>query len=559
MRVYLGREEVDYSSIPEEKRKYLRSNTRLVSKIGNDGRSKARVNKPTLAEVLQGAKQVKRTLVEPYKEKLVEEGFSPEGTHFNNHMSSVEHKMLSFQKHLEDGFTVAAENYIAEQRQVAYRKVMKSLDKENKLEPCLTSPNWSFTERSVLLDTRTEVLMNSYVVEQVEIDLPPGRRNLRVRTDLENARYESGLEKGSYSHYGRELDYTTKVTVKGPKLIYHDELDELKHLYKCFWYGATYCWKNWIKALYDVEGLDSRVHSYNIRRFRPYQGDINSDTIVLFEVDFEEIEIEVDLLFHLIKSFRMPGKEYAIGGCEDHKLVLYSMLLIIVHHRDMESVIAGLRDGVLEDVYAQMGNLLSDTYDLDFSDTVSSTTDPNLIEFRESMPAFDIKTEAAHIEGRSFEEMVSQLHEEDDDSSSDGSDISTRTAKPWYVIEQENAENATFSDEEPDAEDILPYNPWKEAGTNKEFDSGREIPVPDIDVPDHENTMSGYDSDNAEDKPLSKLDKLGIDLIDPSQRQPEGMNTFRKLERVWNLQRGADIKLARRFTAAGKLRIGFVT
>jgi hypothetical protein len=469
-------------------------------------------------------------------------GLDETGIHFKEHLEGVTNKFMSFARTLEPSLSTSLDKMISERRQLAWKNSRRI--RKHTPTALITGSSFSFDEKSALLDTG-EIMKNTYINEGLSIDLPPARFNVQKRTPLENAYYESHMDEGPVSHYGDELDYETKYQDDGPHLRYYDELDELKHIYKCFWYGARRCKKRWLLALYELEDLNERICDYNIARWRPYSNLEYDDNTVLLEVGFNEIEVSVEELFRWIEEYRVPNKEYAIGACEDHKLVLYSILLVNVHHRDPYLVAEGLKTGVLEEVFSTLGNLLSSTIQLGTTVTEYIDEDNASSLYRRmeeiKVPAKTVTFDDS-IMSLSLEDIAEEYEGSDSNSSETVSSNATVEEIPWYVAEQNQEGSVTSSNEDDNddvpEEDALPPTSHAESYRLRGWFEGHAVETfPESESnPLESHIDDGYDSDNMLPKPISDKDKRDYIIIDPDQWRPMRSTEYRQLEYIWGVK-----------------------
>jgi len=542
-----------------DKRRFLKPNVTLAFKKEGAGTKRTRTNiVSSIAEAIQGAKQVDKVFIQPYIAKLESEGLDSSGKHFADHIEAAKNKFMSFERSNEPKLEHSLNLEVARLRQAAYAKSKKRSKRTlNPFEPYISGTRYSF-QGEVLLSSLREDIYGTYICEKPRIKLPPARYSVRQRTTLENVYFESHMLEGPVSHRGAELDYEREFSSDEPHLIYIDELRELKHIYKFFWWGARRCSKHWLTALYDVENLYERVHSVGTAPFRPYDGEHREDT-VLFEIDFEEIEVSVDKLYQWILEYRVPGKEYAIGDCEDFKLVLYSLLLTERHHRDPVAVAEGLKAGMLEEAFESIGNLLLSTHDLDHSVSNASNFSSIVrklssgVEVREANDG--IHEQLLHVNLESIAEESKSDYE-----STSSENVSTRSGKSVRWWDTVNDEVVPEDDEESSDEQIAPPEPREEsknpAGSFRlrGWFEGEAIE----DIPDTEDSHeSQIDRDPDEDvivPELSDEDRLNFYMVDPAKWRPMNNTTYRQLAYVWGAPRSTPYKVGVRLSKFATFR-----
>jgi len=282
--------------------------------------------------------------------------------------------------------------------------------------------------------------------------------------------------------------------------------------------------------MYEFETLEERICDFHSPKFRPYYGDVEDDQ-VLFEVDFEEIQVSVEELYRWICEYRVPGRKYSIGDCEDPKLVLYSLLLT-KKNRDPESVASGFKTGLLEEAFHMVGSLLTSTVDLGHSVTHVTTghTDSYIaklaepIKERETTVKFDLE------QIQEFDHILPS-ERSDDSWSSQGSIISEKEVH-WTIAAQnmEVPEEDLESSDEESPEINIP-----QSHQLRGWFEGKAVEV----FPDSEPTPLEHHYDGEEifiPEEIPEEDYPGLNMIDPEQWRPTRGTVYRQLDYIWGIR-----------------------
>jgi hypothetical protein len=508
-----------------------------------------------MGEAIQGSKQVERAFVEPYRDFLLSEGHS-ENNHFEAHMEATRNKFFSFQRGQEKGLNADFEKWVHNYRQLAWQRAKKLGEELPNTLPQIKGSSYALTDAFAVRDSWKELA--TVEKEVFDIDLPIARRNITPRSDLEKSMFASGLLKGPVSDFGPELDYKTKYSFKN-KLTFTNELDELRHIYRAFWYLTGFSQRNWIHSLYDYESEFERIITYRLERHQVYDKVYRPDNIVLMEIDHHEIYVSVEVLFSWIEAFRIPGKRYPIGGCEDHRLVSYAILLTEIYGRNPDKVHEGFLNGELDDEFALLGvNILDANYDLQSVTGTEGSMHWSEI-YRQNAPQqelFDrVVAENDPISLTDIRRLIPSPILEDDgeemtDTESVTSDIpEAEELQPWEIAQQE----AEDYESEPEVE--LPYNPWTRGHTDElrhEFLAEVRDNISNLE----ESIFGSEESENLPTREISKIDRIGVDLIDPSSRRNESMQYWHKIQLVWGLKSKPSSKFVQNVIRAARKKTG---
>jgi hypothetical protein len=362
------------------------------------------------------------------------------------------------------------------------------------------------------------------VRENVKIHLPQPVVSLMDYNSLEASQVYSGLRGGNVDPDAQYIDYWNHLLVK-EGVFYIEELDELRYIYKNFWYMVKYNRKGWLKQCYMRH--DKKCTFNYTSKFTFERNILRKDNEVPFCVEGYFFFITVEELFDWIEYYRIPGKEYGIGECESDETLAYALLLNQVFGIEKRSVRARITPDEVKSTLCKIalelemfvprekhGDSEEDSDEEDrrilnlFRSDLASIEKAQRAEeeYEEKMIEFKTKQSLFNVD---FGELEAMLTEEDDFPDSD-----------------DDRRDNTY-----ESEDELPY----ESGLHKYNDEFASLVEMGIIEPEDDNIseVSDADSENMAPNRLTALEELGIDLIDPSRD-----NTFqpqlRRICMVWD-------------------------
>jgi hypothetical protein len=455
----------------------------------------------------------------------LEEGHIP-NIHLSAYERMVEGKYLSFQRGLEGRLGLELDLEIQNKRSEAFKQAKKNIQRR-KYPTKMADTNGSVHALSSLFANLTIDRETMCLDWDLHVKLPRARWNITPRTDYENSEYASGLKDGPVSYFGSELDYAVEFQSEGFYWRHLDELDELKHIYASWHSLIGFCSKKWLQALYTYESYEEgKVESFNLSAFIQNDGLRYPPDTVFLEVDHHEIWTTVDKLYERICRFRIPGKSYPIGGCEDDLMVLYSLLLTEHYQRDEEEVISGILNGALTEGLAIAAHALTSLYDMNDQESDH--------DGESSLPT--VWREALIAAGKFVEkdEEVQQLAENPDTNPIDfdfAAAFAAAIAAEGSEHSSDSSSDAPAPDEwEVEGPDEAPFNPWQRGHTN-------ELLLTDVPLIEGipETVSAPYEpiSDDEEEQVLNPVDRAGVDLIDPQFRKQDNLYQQRRFLQTW--------------------------
>jgi len=500
-----------------------------------DSSEKTKKKKFTLADMIKNAKKVEKEVGEPILDGLRDEGHLPSTT-FDEIEESVYNKVDSFMRGLDYPFTREFGRAYENRRQEAWEKAKRDERKNPfyvNLAP-LSGFAFDAPEEYILrsrMDSSTFVRQGPF-----RVALPTPICNWYDYNAYETSAIKSGLMPGRVSDTIVFLKYQTTYESDEDVREYINELDELKHIYRAFWFLSRINRKNWIKCLY--KNPEEKVVDYRLPRFNSPDGLRRSEETVIFNVEGTDCYLSVDELYEWIEHYRLPRKKYAIGECESEIALCYAIYLNYMYGISKDIIKQYLTIELMEEVKYHMSAL---NLGLQMAAEADAEEDS---EARKALGvvSLDIEARPAAVAAEAFEAKwmyksvnfsdgiidLSQLDDGEDDS----------------VISEDDI--PSVDEEFPGADVELPYETNLHA-SNNEFEAfffERNIPEEDTRANDEE-IIDALDSDNESicsenmpDKELNPLDELGVDLIDPS-RDTIDQPTIKRIGLVWDPGKGA--------------------
>jgi len=312
------------SSVCERRTKIITNkNVKFSHSKGDFPKSKDKgKNAFSLDSMIRNAKVVEKVIIKPFEQNLLDQGMIP-GRYFEEYMAGVESKIESFQRWRDPEFERQYGQLYHNFRQDAWKKALKK--ERTPLSGLRQIKGTGFAPPQELILMSDPFPDGTFVTPKYSVKLLPGRFREIDILPYELAQIASGLLPGKVSMFGSELDYKRTFECEW-KCRYVDELQELKHIYKSFWYLTTSCRKNWIGALSSISN-DRVILDYNQARYVLPDGQVLTDDYVLFDIEGHEVWTTVENVYKWICWSRLEGKEYSIGEPESNEQVLYALLL----------------------------------------------------------------------------------------------------------------------------------------------------------------------------------------------------------------------------------------
>jgi hypothetical protein len=477
--------------------------------------------------MLKNARKVDKEVGKPIVDSLKDKGHIP-GPYLSQIEESVMAKVEAFNRKLDGPFTREFGRSFHEMRQKAWKR---AADKERKnpfgsIYPQLSGGNFAAPEEAILRDPMRS---QTYIAQGgLNIKLPRAVMCWYDYNTYESSAIQSGLIPGRTSTSIEMLQYEVTASVPDARQ-YINELDELKYIYKGFWFLSRINKKNWIRILYSDP--NSKIIDYNLSKVSCPDGLRRSDDTVLLVVEGTDIYTTVDELYDWITFYRSPRKKYAIGECDSEMCVHYAIYLGYMYGIPKEVIQERLTVDLVEDVKSHM-----EVLHLGLTPRVEETNedaealralgvDVSLMDF----PTIEDKAVEAHeaiyrTVPVNFKDGIIDLSQLDDcetDSFVSSEDLSERQSEVW--------------------EEELPYDPEIHK-SNNEFESFYLSHKRDAELVEDNESVN---SDNVPDQELDPVEELGIDLIDPS-RDTVDQPTLRRIGLIWN-PGGGSRSIVRRF------------
>jgi len=501
---------------------YTNPNVRIKSSTKRPEDSKEnKGRKFSLENMLQNAKKVKVDRVDPLLERLDKDGYIP-SPFLDGIEEALTHKFSSFHRKLDENFTTKFGELYHNKRQEAFQKAQTLVTKNRSgFDSLVDLKGMSFMTPEEYIVYTDKPLENVYVAPSVEIKLPRACYSTYSYNMLESAMIYSNKMDGNVSLNEEFLRYKTTFSAEG-KLMYVDELDELKYIYKNFWRLVRTNRKNWLPCLYQEDR--KKAHAITLPSWTPSDGMTRDESTVLLAVEGVNLFTDVDTLYEWIVFYRQDSKKsYAIGECDNDLAVLFAIYLM-----DMGYSKEIIRERLSLELLSEVGNYL----ELEILG-MTKTSDPEddleeLLQF-----GFDLSSLGKATQGGTSNTQEETL------------EIITELAEPvsWANI---NFDSMNLEDEDSnpsisicDVESIhsdeenLPYDRNLHA-SNNEFEVWAGLVEREVD--DDNDSVSSNDSVNTENMPDNKLnaiEELGIDLIDPS-RDDTLQPSIRRIGLVWD-------------------------
>jgi hypothetical protein len=466
--------------------------------------------------MLRNSKQVISEVVDPLMEDMTHDHIQNE--FLEQLREGVESKFTSFARKLDTAFTREFSRHMDSFRHSAWEQAQSKVAKGRTSAKQLKGTKFAPKKDLVLYD----IPARTYLEWDLEISLINPYVNTYSFNAYEASASLSGLIGGNPSYQQERMEYTRKLSKKFTR-VYIDELDELKYIYRGFWYLTRSCSQSWLEALYREP--DKKIIDYNYPSFTDRSGLLYSDDMVLTSCEGVDTYVSVEELYSWIEYYRIPGKRYAIGETEHPDIVTYCIYLKEVF-------------GIPEDLIKE--RITPDDINLIQAEArwMIGLPPPKASDKEDEVPV-EWNLERLLGPHELPQDSYDEVEAEGVDYDYSGLDIE-RIGK---MLDEE--------DSFPDPEDLeernsnididLPYNQDLHL-SNNEFESIYQRP----DEGQDKATLEIYDEDEEyPDNVLNPLEELGIDLIDPS-RDNMDQPSMRRIQLTWDP--GGGIRpLTRRF------------
>jgi hypothetical protein len=532
----------------------------------------------TLASMLANAKKVEKVFTNPIVDKLEEEGFFTGSTVATEYIDGLDSKFKAFSRKLDLNFLKAYGRAFHEHRKLSWERVKRmNVNSEKILFPGwndLKAMNIAFDDRYMMFHTPR----NTYQAYEQKVSLP--RLNYRevILDNYAEMQAESGLLpfRPDQVRDGR-LDYMRKATINGP--MYHEELDELKHIYKAFWFSNS-CQRFWLQSLYLIEEeKDSKVHEFFFKPYKSPDG-LNRDyeNTIIVQLNGELFYISVEKLFHWIEWTRQehndPARIYAIGESPDENLLLYALwlnLLGVPEYDIKERLSSSLINDAFHEYETSLGEMMqrmtprappqSQYIDPDLPDWVREIMSRPILKsfsemdvYEKELTYYDLHEEGdvtfypgykglkLHVQKVRFEDF--NFEEDEAASNSTASVVSRVSSNPFGI--QMPYEPETFYehlamevpsnlyDNDDDSVDDDNHSPLaSDVDNNETYDMGF---AGEEDFTHVNPSLHGHGIDTAVDttpQVPNALEMLGIDLVDPRNYTSTENPHLRRLRNIW--------------------------
>jgi len=475
----------------------------------------------SLADMLKNAKKVEREVGKPIIDSLKDAGHIP-GPFFDQLEEAVMNKVDSFSRKLDGAFTQEFSRKFEEIRQQAWKRAKDS----HRRDPFRIT--YASLKGIAMMPPPDAILRSperssTYIAQgDLVVKLPKATMNWYNYNAYESSMIQSGLATGRVSTSVEMLEYQTEITV--PECIqYIDELDELKYIYKAWWFLSRINRKNWIKAIYSDP--TTKIIDYCLPRLSSPDGIQKGYDIVLFVIEGVDVYISVERLFDWIQWYRTPRKKYAIGECDDEMCLHYAIYLEYMYGIPEEIIRERLTPELIKDIKFTMELL-----NLGPRPPVMDDEDDDEAEALRALGIFNLDFDVAKAE-----EAAAQAHT-----------VITRYMPVNFsdgiidLSQLDDGEEDSFQSDEDffdrdnsfDESNNLPYDQNLHA-SNNEFEAlylEMSRNNPDKEFDDDEVSVN---SENVPDNELTAIEELGIDLIDPS-RDTIDQPTTRRIGLVWD-------------------------
>jgi hypothetical protein len=482
-----------------------------------------RKKKFTLDSMLKNARKVTQVHAKPIVESMKDNGHIP-NSFLDDLEEAITNKVTSFSRKQDRPFTAEFGRKYSEIRQVAWKKAITQQYKE--------APKISYAKLSGLAMVppdsailRDPMKSRTYVHPNKQICLPRPCLNWFTYNSYEASEIMSGLSPGRVSTSVEYLDYQTNFTISEGRF-YIDELEELRYIYKGFWFLSRINRRNWIRVLYS--DANTKIVDYELPRLMAPDGVRKAEDAILFNIEGLDVYTTPERLFSWIQHYRIPRKVYAIGGSESDICVLYAIYLEYLYGIPEDIIKERLTIELIDDVKNNMELLnLGPRPKRD----VDSEEDEDE-EAMKALGALDVSAIArAQIEAtiqtaEYVTEFISVNFKDGLDLSQldDGRTDSEASSEFGGSEYQEDIDIPGYD---------LPYDTDLHA-SNNEFESiyldlRRNDPEPEEDA---QSIADSVHTENMPDNGWTPLEELGIDLIDPS-RDATDQPAIRRIDLVW--------------------------
>jgi hypothetical protein len=484
--------------------------------------------------MLKNARKVEKEVGKPILKSLEDAGHIP-NPFLDQIEKSVLEKVDAFSRKLDGPFTREFGRKYHEVRAKAWEQA-KRKERDNPFGNVYTNVrgvNFALPEDAMM--RHHERSLTHYPQGGIKINLVKPVMNWYNNNAYESSRIYSGLETGRVSTSVELLEYETTFQSDDGR-VYNNELDELKYIYRAYWYLSGINRRTWIRTLYSDP--ETKILDFRTSQITPPDGLRRHDHTVLFVIEGTDVYVHVEDLYRWIQYYRIPRKKYAIGECESELCVQYAIYLEYMYGIPEEIIQERLTVSLVEDVRSHMEMLNLAVSPSSKKKEVDDEDD----EYARRMLGVDTtfsfeKAERGAVEAAeavwkmipvSFKDGIIDLSQLDDGETDS------------YISDDDyNAENEIEQKEEWN----LPYDPNLHADSNEYEALFRGLKRKDEDNIDYDN--ESVHSDDIPDKVLNPIEELGIDLIDPS-RDTTDQPTIRRIGLAWD-PGGGGRALPRRF------------
>jgi len=491
--------------------------------------------------MLKNAKKVEADYVRPHINEITEEFQLIPSIPLDEYETSIRGKFNSFQRKLDDNFNEKFGKAYHEFRLAEWNKLNRARavpeDSHFPGKDTIKGRNFSFDERFVTSGKPEGTI----VVDEMEISLPdPYFRELNV-----NLWDEMQLVSQSTYHFipdafrDGELGYTRNLKLSNIR-VYVSEFEELRNLYKTFWY-ANQCRDRWVEAYYDfTQRTDECILNYCARRYVPPDGLNRADEYVLSSFEGETIATHIDDWYEWIVWTRdvLPWRTYKIGEPGDQLLFVTAIYLL---HKGVSKY------HIKEKLNVSM---VADEF---------NTTRQTLEKLVKKKPSFIVPEEELDFILGEFAvntslQQASSFDEPVDPVPLDNIKLSTEMLSFDSLAEYQDSEGTMVDSlDEPIINDIPDIHvedtdlPYRADLFYEEFDptynGGGEDPTeyliqsgamsPRINPGEHHVVLEDIPPEDKIEQEPDALERLGNDLVDPRSYSTILNPTQRTIDRIW--------------------------
>jgi hypothetical protein len=475
-----------------------------------------------LAQYRRGAKQVEKQLIQPLIEELLDQDIIP-SRELDDYKEELSSKLYSFQQVREGRFQREFGEFYSEFRQDAWASAKKDHAKGKPLPREFYSRSLHLPDSMCLIgEMPLEGYSFNFRYDEVKL-ISPCWNEFQLST-FQKVLAVSGKLPFTVSPLGEELKYVCRARIPEGHMICNSELEELRRIYKLWWYSTNFCQTRWLNSIYADRGMGKNVLECNLKRYVSWDGMEHRDDEILFEADGIPFWTNVDTLYKWTEYTREvygDKTDWQIGESPEEGITLvacYFESLGIQEWYIKETLTKELLMDELEKTPGVLREILN-IPDIEEPRYKSVTSDGLPSEWKRAM-AFDMSgfQNARFVDDEDLEWMLQfenyfepeefkEVRFEIDLTNIDLKDLAGNS-EGSITDEEETSQVGSDEDIFSDVDEDLPYLSTLHKGVDEFENVGA--------FEGHAPSDSEEEPEDETERRPGKLDKLGNDLVDPA-------------------------------------------